>query len=83
LARVLAGTVMTEAEARNLLRAHQGVGGLELWMAAQPWRPAPGGWQLSRELDGWRFRLQPIEDGLRVSATAPGGNPPEVWLVKQ
>jgi hypothetical protein len=33
---------MTEAEARNLLRAHQDVGGLEPWIAEQPWRPAPG-----------------------------------------
>jgi hypothetical protein len=73
---------MTEAEARALLRDYQGVGGLEPWMAVQPWRPAPGGWQLSRELDGWQFRLQPIEDGLRVIASAPGGGAPEVWLVK-
>jgi hypothetical protein len=57
------------------------VGGLEPWIAAQPWRPAPGGWQLSRALDGWRFRLQPIEDGLRVTAGAPGGAP-AVWLLK-
>lgn len=73
---------MTETEARDLLRAHQGVGGLEPWMAAQPWRPAPGGWQLSRDKDGWRFRLQPIEDGLRVTAGAPDGGAPAVWLVK-
>lgn len=51
-------------------------------MAAQPWRPAPGGWQLSRDKDGWRFRLQPIEDGLRVTAGAPDGGAPAVWLVK-
>jgi hypothetical protein len=66
---------MTEAEARDLLRAHQGVGGLEPWMAVQRW-------QLSRAMDGWRFRLQPIEDGLRVSASAPGGGTPAIWLVK-
>jgi hypothetical protein len=75
------GTV-TEAEARDLLRAHQGVGGLEPWMAAQPWRSAPGGWQMSRALDGWRFHLQPVEDGLRVSASTPSGGAPSVWLVE-
>ena len=52
-------------------------------MAEQPWRPAPGGWQLSRDKDGWRFRLQPIEDELRVTAGAPGGEAPAVWLVKE
>jgi hypothetical protein len=62
---------MTEAEARAALRAHDGVGGLKPWIAEQPWRPAPGGWQLSRAMDGWRFQLQPIEDGLRVSASTP------------
>jgi hypothetical protein len=73
---------MTEDEARDLLRAHQGVGGLEPWIAVQPWSAAPGGWQLSRAMDGWRFRLQPMEDGLRVSASAPDGGAPAVWLVK-
>jgi hypothetical protein len=66
---------MTEAEARALLRSHEGVDGLEPWMAAQPWRPASGGWQLFRDIDGWRFRVEPTEDGLRLIATAPGGSP--------
>jgi hypothetical protein len=73
---------MTEAEARYFLRAHQGVGGLEPWMGVQPWRHVPGDWQLSRDLDGWRFRLQSTEDGLRVMAGASGGGAPAVWLVK-
>jgi hypothetical protein len=52
-------------------------------MAMQPWRPASGGWQLSRDIDDWRFRVEPIEDGLRLTATAPGGGAPAVWLVKE
>ena len=51
-------------------------------MAVQPWCSAQGSWQLSRDLDGWRFRLQLIEDGLRVTAGAPGIGAPAVWLVK-
>lgn len=72
---------MTEAEARAALRAHDGIGGLEPWLADQPWRPAPGGWQIARDLDGWRCRMQPTEDGLRMTATAPGGGVPAVWTV--
>jgi hypothetical protein len=43
---------MTEAEARELLRRCDGVGGLEAWIA-----------------------------GRRVSASAPGGGDPAVWVV--
>lgn len=74
---------MTEVEARDILRAHQSVGGLEPWLAAQPWRPAPGGWQVSRAMDGCRFRILPIEDGVRLTASAPGGGAPAVWLVQE
>jgi hypothetical protein len=34
---------MTEAEARDLLRCCDGLGGLEAWIARQPWQAAPGG----------------------------------------
>jgi hypothetical protein len=34
---------MTEAEAR----AHQGVGGLEVWLSLQPWQPALDGWTIA------------------------------------
>jgi hypothetical protein len=33
-------------------------------------------------MDGWRFQLHPIEDGLRVTAGALGGAP-AVWLLKR
>jgi hypothetical protein len=72
---------MTEAEARALLRDWPGVGGLEGWIARQPWRPAPGGWAVSHELEGWRFRLERIPDGLRVIASPGGGASPAVWTV--
>jgi hypothetical protein len=42
---------VTEAEARALLRAWQGAGGLEAWIAEQPWQVVPGkGWSVTRDL---------------------------------
>ena len=41
---------MTEAEARAALRAYDGVGGLEAWIAEQPWKMAPNGWTVPTEL---------------------------------
>jgi hypothetical protein len=35
---------MTEHQARAALGALDGIGGLEAWIAAQPWHAAPGGW---------------------------------------
>jgi hypothetical protein len=72
---------MTEAEARAALRAHDGVGGLEPWIADQPWHPTPGGWQHTRGIGGWRCQMHPTEDGLRLTASAPGGGAPAVWQV--
>lgn len=74
---------MTEAEARAALRAYAGVGGLEGWLSLQPWRPAPDGWTITRDLEGWRFRLTQVSGGLRVSAAAPNRGTPAVWLVKE
>jgi hypothetical protein len=34
---------MTEDEARTLLHDFDGVGGLEAWLAGQPWQAAPDG----------------------------------------
>ena len=57
---------MKEAEARAALRAFVGVGNVEPWIAGRPWQTTPGGWTVSGELEGWRFR----------------GNPhPAVWVV--
>jgi hypothetical protein len=55
---------MTEAEARELLRQCDGAGGLEAWIARQPWRTVPG---------GWAVRLEPIPAGLRLRSWPPGG----------
>ncbi len=72
---------MTEAEARAALAAFDGVGELERWVAEQrPWQAIPTGWTVPGELQGWRFRLEPVPGGLRVVASANGGEP-AVWLV--
>jgi hypothetical protein len=73
---------MIEAEARDLLRQHDGVGGLEVWLADQPWVSAPNGWQVTRDFDGWRFVIQPIGGGLQLVGTAANGGRPAVWAVK-
>jgi hypothetical protein len=40
----------------------------------------PGGWTVAGELQGWRFRLEVVPGGLRVFASAGGGEP-AVWFV--
>jgi hypothetical protein len=72
---------MTKAEARVLLRDWPGVGGLEPWITGRRWRAVPGGWIVTGELQGWQFRLEVVAAGLRVSASAPGGGDPAVWVV--
>jgi hypothetical protein len=72
---------MTEAEARNLLRRCGGLGGLEAWIARQPWQPLPGGWTVRPELEGYRFRLEAAPEGVRVTAAIPGKTDPAVWAV--
>lgn len=52
-----------EAEIRTPLAGFDGVGGLEAWIAEQPWLAAPGGWVVLGAFQGWRFRM----------ARAPGG----------
>ena len=43
---------MTEAEARAALRAFVGIGGVEPWIAKQPWHATPGGWTVGGGLQG-------------------------------
>ena len=71
---------MTEAEARAALRAFDGVGGLEAWIAAQRWQRAPGGWVVPEPFQGWRFRVEIAPSGVRVSAFMGKGDP-AVWIV--
>jgi hypothetical protein len=58
-----------------------GVGGLEAWIAGRRWRAVPGGRLVTGELHGWQFRVDDVAGGLRVSANAPGGGDPAIWVV--
>ena len=75
---------MIEDEARHLLRDCGGFGGLEAWIAGQPWEAAPGGWTVAGRVRGRPFRLEPFSNGLRITAVAPGGGTPgdrAAWTV--
>ena len=72
---------MTEAEARRLLRRCDDPGELEAWIMGQPWEAVPGGWRVIPDLQGWRFHLATIPDGLRIFTSAPGPGEPAVWTV--
>jgi hypothetical protein len=63
-----------------LLRDCDGFGDLEAWVAGRRWRAVPGGWTVTGELQGWQFRIDVIPAGLRISASAPGGGDPAVWV---
>ena len=71
---------MTEDEAHAALRAFVGVGKIEPWIAGRPWQAAPGGWTVAGEFQGWHFRLEVVPGGVRVVASASGGEP-AVWIV--
>ncbi len=71
---------MTEADARAALRAFVAVGEIERWIAEQPWEAIPGGWRVRDRLHAWRFRLEPVPDGVRIVMSACGGAP-AVWTV--
>jgi hypothetical protein len=73
---------MTEAQARNLLRKHYGLGWLERWLARQPWEVVPGGWAVKPDLEGWRFRVEPVPEGVRITASPGEGGAPAVWIVR-
>jgi hypothetical protein len=70
---------MTEAEARQLLRDCGGFGGLEGWIAEQPWEAAQGGWIVAGRVRGRSFRLEPFGTGLFITAVTPGGGAPGEW----
>ena len=71
---------MTEAEARAALVAFDAGGELERWIAGQPWLAAPGGWVVPEPLQGWRFRVEPVVGGARVTAFMDNGEP-AAWIV--
>ena len=71
---------MTEDQARAALTAFDGVGGLERWIAAQPWLAAPGGWVVLERFQGWRFRVEVAPGGVRVRAFMDNGEP-AAWIV--
>ena len=70
-----------EAEARAALAAWDGVGGLEAWIAEQPWEAMPDGWRVKTRLQGWSFELQPNGNGLRIIASPGVGTAPAVWVI--
>ncbi len=72
---------MTEDQARAALASFDGVGGLEAWIAGQPWKAESGGWSVLGELHGLRFHLEVMPGGVRVIASLGGGREPKVWSV--
>ncbi len=72
---------MTEAKARVLLRDCGGFGGLEAWIAGRRWHVTSDGWIVDGMLQGWRFRVEVVADGLRLSAGATDDHAPAVWVV--
>ena len=71
---------MTEADARDLLRRWPGGGELEDWIAERRWQATPDGWNVTGELQGRRFKIEVMAEGLRVSAYA-AGEAPAMWTV--
>ena len=71
---------VTEDQARTALAAFDGTGGLERWIAAQPWLAAPGGWVVPEPFQGWRFRVEVAPGGVRVRAFMDNGEP-AAWIV--
>ena len=72
---------VTEAEARAVLRTFEAMADVEQWIAEQPWELIPGGWRVRGRFHGrWRFRLEPVPDGVRIVMCGVGGAPAE-WTV--
>jgi hypothetical protein len=63
---------MTEADARALLHDCGGFGGLEAWIAEQPWQAEAGGWIVAGRVRGRSFRLEPFGNGLFITTVTPG-----------
>jgi hypothetical protein len=76
-------SVLPEAEARSLLRAHPAGDGLEGWLADQPWHAAiDGSWRVERDREGWTYRVEGVPGGaVRIVAHAPGSGAVTAWLV--
>jgi hypothetical protein len=73
---------MTEDEVRALLAGCDGQGGLEMWIARQPWQVTQdGGWAVAGVLRGWRYTLALVPERVRVSANPGGGRRPAEWTV--
>jgi len=70
---------MTEVDARVLLRDCGGFGGLEAWIAEQPWEAAPGRWTVAGKVRGRSFLLEPFGSGLRITAVTRRGGVPGEW----
>ncbi len=71
---------MTEAEARAALRGFDAAGGLEAWIAEQPWLAAPGGWVVPEPFQGLRCRVELVAGGVRVTVFLDKGEP-AAWVV--
>jgi hypothetical protein len=41
-------------------------------MAEQEWKATPNGWTVAGELQGWRSRVEPVAEGVRVTAAMTG-----------
>jgi hypothetical protein len=72
---------VTEDEARAALRDCDGQGGVERWIAGQPWQATPFGWAVAGELQGWRFEVRQVAGGVQVNALPGGMASPAVWTV--
>jgi hypothetical protein len=73
---------MTEAEARSLLAAWDGMGGIENWLAGQRWRQTVDGWEVEQLLQGWSFEVWPAGNRLRIIASAGSGQTAE-WIISE
>jgi hypothetical protein len=72
---------VTETEARALLRDWHGVGGVDAWIAGRQWHATPDGWTVDGMLQGWRFEVEVVAEGLRLTARATDDHAPAVWHV--
>ena len=71
---------MTEAEVRAALAAFDAIGGMERWIAAQPWLAMLGGWVVPEPFEGWRLNLEITYGGPRIVVSGGWGEP-AVWVV--
>ena len=74
--------LVSEGQARDLLRAHPG-DGLEAWLADQPWQAAEdGSWRLESARDGRIFRVEVVSGQIVwVVERAAAAGAVTSWLV--